>query len=362
MVILHIAEINNNLYNGMNVVIPKHVEYQNKLEKVGFYNLNRILVDGLSNVQLDTMESFQVQKLTPPFNRPDLVVFQGVYNYKYIKIAKQLIRQGIPYIIVPHSQLTSGAQARKKIKKRLANFVFFNQFFNDAKAIQCLSKTELEESIDTYPPKFIATNGIELPSVMKKSFNKKKLFLYIGRLEAYQKGLDLMIEAFSRERDLMRKTSSKLEIYGPNVNGRFEFLESMIKAHKIEDFVFLHHEISGTEKRNKLLEADIFIQTSRFEGMPMGILEALSVGLPVLITEGTTLGKLVETANAGWSCPTDVQSICRKLRLILNDGFSDTDDLKMKSTNAVNLIKRDFTWDKIALDTVNKYREILLRK
>ena len=48
------------------------------------------------------------------------------------------------------------------------------------------------------------------------------------------------------------------------------------------EVVKLNREIDEEEKRQILLDTDVFIQTSRFEGMPMGILEALSYGLPCL--------------------------------------------------------------------------------
>lgn len=43
-----------------------------------------------------------------------------------------------------------------------------------------------------------------------------------------------------------------------------------------------------------LLQTDLFIQTSRHEGMPMGLLEALSIGVPCLVTVGTSLGHIIK--------------------------------------------------------------------
>ena len=77
---------------------------------------------------------------------------------------------------------------------------------------------------------------------------------------------------------------------------------AMINDYGINGLVHLRREVEGSEKESVLIGSDVFIQTSRFEGMPMGILEAMSYGIPVLITEGTTLGEYVKEYNGGGGC------------------------------------------------------------
>ena len=79
----------------------------------------------------------------------------------------------------------------------------------------------------------------------------------------------------------------------------------------------MNHEISGEEKVQKLLESDVFIQTSRHEGMPMGILEAMSYGVPCAVTDGTNLGEFIKDNKCGWNCETTVLGISEMLEKIL---------------------------------------------
>ena len=55
--------------------------------------------------------------------------------------------------------------------------------------------------------------------------------------------------------------------------------------YKVGDIVKLHDPVFGEEKINTLLKSDIFIQLSRKEGLPLGILETMNAGLPVILTE-----------------------------------------------------------------------------
>jgi glycosyltransferase involved in cell wall biosynthesis len=86
--------------------------------------------------------------------------------------------------------------------------------------------------------------------------------------------------------------------------------------------------------------------------MPMGILEALSYGLPCLITEGTTLGQYVRDYGAGWVAETNAQSVFENLVRAIGE----MDSMIEKSNGATELIATNFAWEKIARDTIEAYR------
>lgn len=291
---------------------------------------------------------------------PDLVVFEEYYYIEFCKIGRYLQKANVPYIIVPRGSMTRKAQQLKWYKKKPANLLFFGRFARKALAVEYLTAVEKENSGSRWNKNaIIVPNGTRLSKVhAAPSFTKEKIRgVFIGRIELFHKGLDVFIEICGTLKPLLEQKNCVIDLYGPCRKETKEKLNEWIKRFSLEDTVSIHSEIHGKEKEEVLANSDFFILTSRFEGLPMGLLEALSYGLPSLVTDETNIGRAVDEAHAGFSSAFDKTAIMRNLESLLT--LSEEKALQM-SRNAI-LFAQKYDWDSIAESAHKDYLRLLSR-
>lgn len=366
MIILHVAPIGSNKASGLLYAIPSLVFHQSKIKDIKAALLltaheTAILPDNYDFpiFKFDKKRiKFDLSGLCSPYNSPDLVIFHSTYIPIHYKISIELRKKGIPYIITPHGGMTNGAQNKKAIKKKLGNFIFYNNFVEGALGLHCLTQGEADETKYWNKRKFVVGNGVNIPSDFDKicSRNRKTVNVsFIGRLDQYHKGLDLLMGGIHKASQNIRKANFHFNIYGPDYFGSKKLLNKQIYKNKIQDIVEIHEPVFGDKKDFVLRNTDIFVHTSRFEGHSMSILEAMSYGIPCMVTPGTNMDKEVLEANAGWVVELSEESIANGINMVIQE----KDLIKEKGLNARNLIKNKYSWDKIALQTVRYYTEFL---
>ena len=103
-----------------------------------------------------------------------------------------------------------------------------------------------------------------------------KSFLAVGRFSHQHKGFDLLIEAFHLFSQKNQEWT--LDIVGEGVEE--ELYRNLIKKYNLEDRVTIHPFTSQIQKHYS--NAQVYVLSSRWEGMPLVLVEAMSHGLPIV--------------------------------------------------------------------------------
>jgi glycosyltransferase involved in cell wall biosynthesis len=211
----------------------------------------------------------------------------------------------------------------KTLKKIPFSFIFL-KIFKISDGIIVLSN-EMKKELEYYgfnkDKLFLIPNAVDVEKFIpptnkeeikkKLGFENKKIVIFIGRLTK-QKGINFLLEAF-KEVD----NENKFLI----ILGEGELKESLFK--KIENLGIKNRIWFGGKKDNVipyLQAADVFVLTSISEGLPIVLLEAMSCGLPVIVSNvGGNIDVVENEINGYVVFPYDIKRIKIHIEDILKD-------------------------------------------
>lgn len=309
------------------------------------------------------VNSSWLDKIEEKFGRPDFVHFHDIYEPFEIALARLMKRRGWRYIFSPHGGLQPYAQMRKSLKKAIGNFLFSDRFIRDAVAVHVLNDAESDAIARRFPHSRVFTipNGVSdgflHKAVIRSTLNKSELiFGFIGRIDIKHKGIDLLLEAVSKLQKEQDALKIRFVFAGPFHSQKDEKAFNMyLRRLRYPQMVEYKGVVLGEEKQQLIDSFDVFLHTSRHEGMPGAILEAMSRGIPCLVTPGTNMQEMIENCQGGWGCALNVNAIVEALSAI----SYDRKGIAERGIAARTYVLDHFTWSKIAQQYVRKIKELL---
>jgi len=178
--------------------------------------------------------------------------------------------------------------------------------------------------------------------------NKKvnnKVMVSVGRL-TYQKGFDLLIKAFN----LVTKQRNDWVLYIVGDGEEHHALSLLIEKLKLSDFIKLIPATKNIEDIYK--NSSLYVMSSRFEGLPMVLLEATTFGLPIISFDCNTGPSEVITKDFGWLCKSnDVDALSETIL----HAFNQCDDpvIYNKMSEYAKLNSTRFSIEKITEKWIN---------
>jgi glycosyltransferase involved in cell wall biosynthesis len=292
--------------------------------------------------------------------RPDVLHLHSPYFPEHATLARWARRRGVPYVVTPHGALAPGELGHRWPLKLPYKHLVERSILNGAAFVHAVGTHEGLARYGVRTPIVIVPNGIEpvarppaAPAGRLLAHHPqlagKRVFLYVGRLDPLQKGLDILVAAVARA----GFGDIALVIAGPDWRGFRRRVERMAAACPTPAPVIVTEALVGREKLEALAEADVFVHTSRWEGLPHAVLEAAALARPCLVSiAADPLGRLAE-AGAAVVVRPDVASVADGIRHMRE---MSAEALAAMGESARRLVLREFSWRRTAEELREAYR------
>ncbi|MBD5220300.1 MAG: glycosyltransferase [Bacteroidales bacterium] len=353
MKILHIVDFGKS--KGISGMTEAVINLSNAQKRAGAEVLigstrDHPAVDDKFIINIHKLNNFR--NLFSTFN-PDVVVFNSFYDFHHPLYAYFLRKKRIPYLIAFHGGASPTNFKKHKLKKTIANYFIFNSYISKANGVIYLNENESNKSIfkRLAPHQLIIPNGINLHNNKHRDYDIETRIeiLFLSRLDRFGKGLDVLLQTLSVLKVSEINKKIHFSFYGPTTDNIQDDIS------KLNDIASYQGIATDKIKHQVFSQSDILILPSRSEGMPMSILEALSFGLPCIVTPETNMAEIVTKNNCGWSTSLTVESLQQTILKAVNQYSSDWENL---TKNAI-MTSRKFNWDEIAEKSLISYESVI---
>jgi len=199
------------------------------------------------------------------------------------------------------------------------------------------------------------TNGVNINSPIRSKYitryglTANDYLLFVGRLVP-EKGCHYLIEAFKR-----LKTDKKLVIVGESAASD-KYVDSL-RSSAPNNVVFTGF-LAGNDLTELYSNAYMYIQPSEIEGLPISVLEAMSYGRCVLVSDIEENIEAITMRNGDRcgetfknKCPTDLK---KKIEFLLEH----KELLEKYGNQAISKVQKEHNWDSITDETFDVYSSL----
>jgi len=275
----------------------------------------------------------------------DVVHLHLYRSYQNILSRKYCNKHRVPYIVDPHGAVPK--HKRKRFLKGLYDLVIGRRILADAAQIVAHTKVDMEDfrelganmrKVVVLPPPFDTDEFATLPphGVFRKAYKmeEKRVVMFLGRI-AWIKGIDFLVEGFNHLITRDKRTDVQLVVVGPD-DGFKATLDEMIVRLGLGDRVTFTGFLDGEMKLAALQDADVVVQSSRFESRGFVPFEAVLCGTPIVVTKETGAGEDVMRIDAGY-----VVELGNKVQLadLLAKALDDPSEIQAKADRAKGCIE-----------------------
>lgn len=303
-------------------------------------------------------------------DRPDCVHFHGIWSPALAKRWRYWRARGTPCVISTHGMLEPWALAHKRLKKKVAWYIYQRPILNRVSVLHATSEREAENlrKLGLTAAVHLIPWGIQMPGGGSQMSEPREMrlekverwkedrgvrtALFVGRIYPV-KGLPMLVEAWAN----VLPSGWKMKIVGPDEAGHLVEVEELVRKNKLDAVFEFTGAMEGGALQRAYEEADLFILPSHTENFSMVVGEALAHGIPVITTHGAPW-QLLEIECCGWWVPVSVEGIAAALE---DATGRSPEDLAAMGALGRRVVADRFAWDGIARQFIECYEWVLGR-
>lgn len=292
----------------------------------------------------------------------DVCHIHGIWLPHALAATRVAQRLHKPVVFSAHGMLEKWDLANGRLKKRLYSALFQRRSLGKSACLRALCEQEAHDfrAYGLNNPIAIVPNGVAVlprtdPSPLLLKFPQligKRIVLFLGRIHRKKGILDLL----SAWPSVMHyHSNAHLLIAGANYDNTEAVARAIISKNNLQSSVTFCGVLNGISKLQALSASWVFCLPSYSEGMSIAVLEALSVGLPAIITPACNVDG-VESSGAGLLTSNEPPQLAEVISHALSISSAEWDTM---SRAAQLLARSKYDWSVIGERMLLVYRWLL---
>jgi glycosyltransferase involved in cell wall biosynthesis len=278
----------------------------------------------------------------------DLLILNSGYLLCNLIAARVAHNRRIKYLVVPHGAYPIGVRRRRRAVRTLWE-IQERTMLERALAVHLFFEKEIDDLRQIAPKAryLIAPSGFHR---LSGTWTGSGDYIgWYGRYAIEGKGLDLLLSAMSALPELERP---RLALRGMPSKNKSDDVKLLVEQMGLQPWVDVGGPVLDDEKIAFLVNAKGFVHPSRWEAQSMAIMEALSIGVPLLVTNGTNIAEPLRERAAAIVVDPNPMSIAQGLQTLV------TEDNRNMAERGRSALAELFDWSKTAASFLDQIQSV----